>query len=89
MFKDHQVHEADVSLLEILRAIERDEDAARAAECPPQGAGGWTSSWAARTGPTMTAPTKASRSNRAIMGVRAERNLILTEGPARFGVVGL
>ena len=32
MFKDHQVHEADVSLLEVLRTIERDEDAARAAE---------------------------------------------------------
>ena len=30
MFKDHQVHEADVSLLEVLRSIERDEDAARA-----------------------------------------------------------
>ena len=32
MFKDRQVHGADVSLLEVLRAIERDEDAAKAAE---------------------------------------------------------
>ncbi len=32
MFKDRQVHEADVSLLEVLRSIERDEDATRAAE---------------------------------------------------------
>ena len=30
MFRDHQVHEADVSLLEVLRRIERDEDAAKA-----------------------------------------------------------
>ena len=37
MFKDHQAHEADVSLLEVLRAIEHDEDQARLGEpIPPK-----------------------------------------------------